>query len=331
MKKALALIVVLFVLSSLSAATRYQMKKYPFYTCLNTNFFRLGGNSAPGSIAKFNFGGKLGYNYTPNFALEIAGNYGKTSPSDSEASGFTAWTTKSEVFLAESEFINFDLAFRYNLLPNLASNPFLKVGLGNLIWNVTDKDESITDFDYDKSFHNLYAFAGVGLENRLNEHVSINLNYKRAMIFGDTENMLGDPESPNNITEIGLELVIKFGKGVIELVDLVNIDAVTFQFNSIKPTSSSKDIIEYVAEAMKKNPDLVLEIRGFTDNTGSDSVNLRMSKKRSMAVKQMLVDRGIAPTRLVTSAMGHQNPVATNSTAEGRALNRRVEFYELQK
>ena len=330
MKKALALIVVLFVLSSLSAATRYQMKKYPFYTCLNTNIFRLGGNSAPGSIAKFNFGGKLGYNYTPNFALEIAGNYGKTSPSDSEASGFTAWTSSS-ILNADTEIINFDFAFRYNLLPNLGSNPFLRVGLGNLLWKVKNEDEIDDDFDYDKNYSNIYAFAGVGLENRLNEHVSINLNYKRAMIFGDTDNMLGDGKSPNDITEIGLELVIKFGKGVIELVDLVNIDAVTFQFNSIKPTSSSKDIIEYVAEAMKKNPDLVLEIRGFTDNTGSDSVNLRMSKKRSMVVKQMLVDRGIAPTRLVTSAMGHQNPVATNSTAEGRALNRRVEFYELQK
>lgn len=331
MKKSLVLIIVIVLISSLSAATRYQMKKYPYYSSINTNIFRLAGNSAPGSIAKFNLGAKFGYNYTPNFAIELSGNYGKTSPSDSEASGFTAWTTKSEVFLANTEVINFDFAFRYNLLPNLGSNPFVRIGLGNMIWKVSDDDESISDFEYDKNNNNLYAFAGIGLENRLSEHISINLNYKRALIFGDKDNLLGDGESPDNITEIGMELVIKFGHGVIEQVDLVNIDAVTFEFNSIKPTSSSKEVIEYVAEAMKKNPDLVLEIRGFTDNTGSDSVNLRMSKKRSMAVKQMLVDRGIAPTRLVTSAMGHQNPIATNSTPEGRALNRRVEFYELQK
>lgn len=328
MKKTLFLIIVVILISSLSAATRYQMKKYPYYTCINTNIFRLADNGAHGSIAKFNFGGRFGYNYTPNFALELSGNYGKTSPSDSE--GFTAWTTESDEFLlAETEVINFDFAFRYNLLPNLGSNPFIKIGLGNLIWNVTNPDD--INSEYGKNNHNIYAFAGLGLENRLSEHFSINLNYKRALIFGDTDNLLGDGESPDNITEIGLELVIKFGRGVIEQVDLVNIDAVTFEFNSIKPTSSSKDVIEYVAEALKKNPDLILEIRGFTDNTGSDSVNLRMSKKRAMAVKQMLVDRGIAPTRLVTSAMGHQNPVATNSTPEGRALNRRVEFYELEK
>ena len=331
MKKYLVFIIVFMLISSLSAATRYQMKKYPYYTSININLFRLAGNDAPGSIAKFNFGGRIGYNYTPNFALELSGNYGKTSPSDSETSGFTAWTSAS-ILNADTEIINFDFAFRYNLLPNLGSNPFLKVGLGNMQWQVTNEDASeADDFNYDKKYNNLYAFAGIGLENRLSEHVSINLNYKRALIFGDTDNLLGDGESPDNITELGLELVIKFGRGVIEHVDLVNIDAVTFEFNSIKPTSSSKDVIKYVAEAMKKNPDLVLEIRGFTDNTGSDSVNLRMSKKRSMPVKQMLVDRGIAPTRLVTSAMGHQNPVATNSTPAGRALNRRVEFYELQK
>ena len=332
MKRIVILILFVIFISSLSAATRYQMKQFPFYSGININAFRLAGNDAPGSLAKPNFGARFGYNYTPNFAFELAGSYGKSNPSDSEASGFTAWTTESDVYLTETEFINIDFAFRYNFLPDLGSNPYVKVGLGNIQWQVTNEDSSVTDdFNYDKKYNNLYAFAGLGLENRLSEHVSINLNYKRSLIFGDKKNMLGDKEAPDNISEFGLELVYKFGHGVIEKVDLVNIEAVTFEFNSIKVTKTSQEVIEHVVEAMKKNSDLVLEVRGFTDNTGSDSVNIRMSKKRALAVKQMLVDQGIAPTRMITSAMGHRNPVATNSTPEGRALNRRVEFYELQK
>ncbi|MCF7911969.1 MAG: OmpA family protein [Candidatus Cloacimonetes bacterium] len=331
MKRFWILVLFIVLISSLSAATRYQMKQYPYYSGLNINVFRLAGNGAPGSLAKFNFGARLGYNYTPYFAFELAGSYGKTSPSDPEASGFSAWSSAKEIN-AETKFINIDFALRYNFLPDLGSNPYLKIGLGNMQWQVTNEDALPTDvFNYDKKYNNLYAFAGLGLENRLSEHFSINLNYKRSLIFGETDNMLADSEAPDYVNEFGLELVYKFGHGVIEAVDLVNIEAVTFEFNSIKPTKNSLKIIEYVAEAMQKNPDLVLEVRGFTDNTGSDSVNLRMSKKRSMAVKQMLVDRGISPSRLITSAMGHRNPVATNSTPEGRALNRRVEFYELQK
>jgi outer membrane protein OmpA-like peptidoglycan-associated protein len=330
MKRIFILILFVILISSLSAATRYQMKQFPFYSGININMFRLAGNGAPGSLAKPNFGARLGYNYTPNFAFELAGSYGKTSPSDSEASGFTAWSTESDIFLAETEFINIDFAFRYNFLPDLGSNPYVKVGLGDVQWQVTNED-ALDDFNYDKKYNNIYVFAGLGLENKLSEHISINLNYKRSLIFGDTENMLGDGEAPDYINEFGLELVYKFGHGVIEAVDLVNIEAVTFEFNSIKVTKTSQDIVEHVAEAMKKNLDLVLEVRGFTDNTGSDSVNLRMSKKRAMTVKQMLVDLGVSPTRMITSAMGHRNPVATNSTPEGRALNRRVEFYELQK
>ena len=321
---------IVFFISSLSGATRYQLKQYPFYSGINVNLFRLSGNVAPGSLARFNFGARFGYNYTPNFAFEIAGNYGKTVPSDADATGFTAWTTGNDT-KAKTDINYFDLTLRYNLLPKLASNPYVSLGLGDMFWTASNDDDISNKFNYNDTYSNIYGFIGVGLENRISEHISINLNFKQSLIFGDTENMLGDGESPDKFTQFGLELIVKFGRGVIESVNLEDVEAVTFEFNSIKITKESEKIIDYITEAMKKNPDLVLEVRGFTDNTGSDAVNLRMSKKRSMAVKQMLVDRGIAPTRIITSAMGHQNPVATNSTPEGRALNRRVEFYELQK
>jgi hypothetical protein len=331
MKKILLYFVLVIGIASLSAASTYRMKQYPFYAGLNLHLFRVSGNNSQGSIAKLNYGGCLGYNYTPSFALELSGNSGKSKPSDPEASGFTAWTTASDI-RSETEFYNLDFAFRYNFLPDRFSNPYLSFGVGKLYWKVSNDDAIITDtYDYTITRNNNYAFASAGLENKINEHFSIILNFKRLFIFGDTFNLLADGESPDAFTQLGLEFVGKFGRGVIEVVDLVGIEAVTFEFNSTKITSESYKIIDHVVMAMKKNPDLVIEVRGFTDNTGSDSVNLRVSKKRALSVKQLLVDRGISPSRIITTGLGHQNPIATNSTAEGRALNRRVEFYELDK
>jgi outer membrane protein OmpA-like peptidoglycan-associated protein len=332
MKKIIALFLSVFLLSALSAATNYKLKQFPFYSGVNINMFRLSGNGASGSTARFNYGIRMGYNYTPSLAFELSGNYGTARPSDPETSGFSAWTSVSQIMPnARTETYNIDLAMRYNLLPQNVSNPYIYGGLGNMNWQVENPDDEVSGFDYEKKYSNLYGFLGIGLENRISQHVSINLNYKHSLIFGDTDNILGDQEAPRQISQFGLGLILKFGRGVIEYVKLEDIEAVTFEFNSIKITRESEPIIDYIVEALKQNPDLVLEIRGFTDNTGSDAVNLRMSKKRAMSVKQLLVDQGIAPTRLITTAMGHQNPVATNSTPEGRALNRRVEFYELDK
>lgn len=329
MKKICFLIIGLLILSGLYSATTFKMKQYPFYAGLSGNLFRIYGNDSSGSVGKFNFGGVLGYKYTPQMGFELKGSYGYTKPSDPEASGFTSWTSESGGS-SETTVMNFDLGMRYNFLPDLGSNPYVFGGLGRQWWQA-DNSEAIDNYDYEATHTNVYGFLGGGFENRISEHVSLNINYKFTHLLSEAYNILGTHDSPTNISQFGVELVYNFGKGIIELVNLEDIEAVTFEFNSVKITSKSEDVIDYVEEALRQNPDLVLEIRGFTDNTGSDAVNMRMSKKRAMVVKQMLVDRGIAPTRLITTAMGHQNPVATNSTAEGRALNRRVEFYELNK
>ena len=333
MKKVIFLFCLMFLVASLSAAYQFKLKHYPFYTGLNVNLFRLSGNNSPGSLAKLNYGGMLGYNYTPHLAFELAGSYGYTKGSDPEASGLKAWTSDNTNISINTSFTDINFAMRYNLLPELLSNPYVKIGLGHLSWS---PDENSPEFSENSS---LYGFAGMGLENRISDHFSFNINICFSQIFKETKNIFGTngyvdesiQNDPDNVNEIGIGFTYNFGHGVIEKVSLKNIEAVTFQFNSIKVTPESKKIIDYIVEAMKRNPDLVLEVRGYTDNTGSDAVNLRMSKKRAMAVKQMIVDRGITPTRLIISAMGHQNPVATNSTPEGRAMNRRVEFFELQK
>jgi len=72
--------------------------------------------------------------------------------------------------------------------------------------------------------------------------------------------------------------------------------------------------------------DLRIRIEGHTDNVGSPEQNRELSRKRAQAVKDYLVHKGIAPSRLTVEGVGPDKPIAPNTIAEGRAANRRVEF-----
>lgn len=69
-----------------------------------------------------------------------------------------------------------------------------------------------------------------------------------------------------------------------------------------------------------------MELSGHTDAKGSDSYNQNLSERRAASVRQYLVGKGIASSRMTSVGHGESQPVATNETDEGRALNRRVEL-----
>ncbi len=106
----------------------------------------------------------------------------------------------------------------------------------------------------------------------------------------------------------------------------VILSGVNFEFNSAKLTAESYPILFYAARTLLSHPELKVDITGYTDNIGSARYNKQLSLKRANAVKNYLVARGIAASRINTIGMGEANPVASNKTAEGRALNRRIEF-----
>jgi outer membrane protein OmpA-like peptidoglycan-associated protein len=93
--------------------------------------------------------------------------------------------------------------------------------------------------------------------------------------------------------------------------------------SSIKP--GGRKAIDNLAQVMQKQPSRGIMIEGFTDSTGSADTNQRLSESRAAAVKQALVERGIDPARIQTRGFGPAFPVASNETAVGRQLNRRVE------
>jgi OmpA-OmpF porin, OOP family len=105
---------------------------------------------------------------------------------------------------------------------------------------------------------------------------------------------------------------------------------VALEFDSgkseLKPGSSAQ--LRVIADAMRKWPDLRIEVGGHTDNRGSEANNVRLSQERADAVKAYLVDTftWITGERLTAVGYGPARPIADNATEEGRAQNRRVEF-----
>lgn len=83
--------------------------------------------------------------------------------------------------------------------------------------------------------------------------------------------------------------------------------------------------IQKLAEFLKQNPERKVLIEGFTDNTGSDALNMRLSQERADAVARELINYGISASRISTRGYGKAFPVASNATAADRAMNRRVE------
>ncbi|HUL11121.1 MAG TPA: OmpA family protein, partial [Methylococcaceae bacterium] len=96
----------------------------------------------------------------------------------------------------------------------------------------------------------------------------------------------------------------------------------------IKPVSYPE--LDDVVKVFEENPGLRVEVDGHTDSRGSDAHNLDLSQRRAAAVRQYLVGHGVAPERLEAQGFGESKPVADNDTAQGMALNRRVELNVLK-
>ncbi len=74
-----------------------------------------------------------------------------------------------------------------------------------------------------------------------------------------------------------------------------------------------------------KSPDQKIKLDGFTDTTGSESINMKVSESRAKAVSDVLIESGVKPEQITLAPKGAESPIASNDTAQGRAQNRRVE------
>ncbi|MDR0430506.1 MAG: OmpA family protein [Tannerellaceae bacterium] len=122
------------------------------------------------------------------------------------------------------------------------------------------------------------------------------------------------PDATIETVNEGEALKVTFDSGIL------------FATNSSTVSEASKSALRNFATSLKGNPDTYVKIIGHTDNTGRVDYNQTLSEKRAQSVYGYLMNQGVTSDRMTFEGKGIHDPVATNSTEQGRALNRRVEI-----
>ncbi len=110
-----------------------------------------------------------------------------------------------------------------------------------------------------------------------------------------------------------------------ELARLLDASRIEFDPGSDQISSSKAALLDLTARAAADCPG-TLRVEGHTDNTGSAAINENLSRRRAEAVRAALIQRGVAPSRLIAAGYGPARPIGDNATEEGRAMNRRIEI-----
>ena len=99
-----------------------------------------------------------------------------------------------------------------------------------------------------------------------------------------------------------------------------------FDFDQAVLRAEDKQRLDAAVAQLKTLPEgAIIQVTGYTDSVGSEKYNQELSMRRAQAAQDYLVANGVDQKRIVLSGMGESNPIASNDTAEGRAMNRRVE------
>ena len=187
-------------------------------------------------------------------------------------------------------------------------------------------------------------------------HVAMAINKSRIRVYFDDKKLIDLPmaltaDMRNNFflnnnfvvpaSEVGMLVGnLRIASGEVDARSLLikdlmeNGKAVTndilFDVNSDKIKTASFAIISQFGDALQNNPALKIKIIGHTDSDGSDAANLILSQKRAAAVKTYITENyAVAGNRIQTDGKGSSQPLAPNTTADGKTKNRRVEFIKL--
>ncbi|QNL47713.1 OmpA family protein [Olivibacter sp. SDN3] len=192
--------------------------------------------------------------------------------------------------------------------------------------------------DMQKEYQANYDELAAALQIEREEHEALKAQLATDLADDDADGVANKfdkcPGTPANTKVDGSGCPLPEAKQVVQQITVTEEDRrvvdeaiKNLEFDLSKATirPSSYPSLDKVANLLiEKN--FSLKLAGHTDNTGSMQLNMRLSKERAEAVKAYLVSKGANPSRIEATGYGPTQPIATNSTAEGRQANRRVEF-----
>lgn len=258
-----------------------------------------------------------GYNYLGNSKEHIAGNeVNKTKLENAELGAKLDWNLTS------------------------AWNLFGKVG-GS--YNYVDQD----DISYNGTEENWSLMLGAGVEYQLSHNWRVRTEYQWFNNVGE-HHTTGNPDvnylsvglsyyfgsaAPAAVAATTAAVVAQEPEPVAEPAPVADpLPAVTlskgaFEHDSTELTPEAKTSLDQTVTHLKESPETKVDVIGYTDSTGSAEYNQKLSEKRAQSASNYLESKGIDESRVTTVGKGEANPIADNSTAEGREQNRRVEVY----
>ncbi len=111
-----------------------------------------------------------------------------------------------------------------------------------------------------------------------------------------------------------------------EIEEIINLPGLNFQTNQDVILPGAEYVLRDAAATLNKHPTLRIEVAGHTDDVGPGDINYSLSERRAVTVRDFLIRYGVDESRITAVGYGEAQPIADNSTAEGRATNRRVEL-----
>jgi len=159
----------------------------------------------------------------------------------------------------------------------------------------------------------------------------------RGCPFDEDEDGVPDYKDKCPGTPVGVEVnrlgcpLEELRKELPEITTMTLSSGVNFEVGKANLLPGARVELEKMILVMKKHPDTRWQIRGYTDNTGSYQMNVKLSYERAYSVVNYLVQNGIEESRLDFKGYGPDNPIADNSTESGRSLNRRVEIQFIEE
>jgi len=129
---------------------------------------------------------------------------------------------------------------------------------------------------------------------------------------------------PGSSAEAKLVAFLNDSTRAVDDTSWIVLDRVHFETNSSKIDPDAENQAKNVSDILKAYPHAVAKIGGYTDSTGSDAANLRLSRERAESAVSSVEHNGLSASRITAEGFGSKNPVADNSTDDGKAQNRRV-------
>jgi OmpA-OmpF porin, OOP family len=237
-----------------------------------------------------------------------------------DAGGEYAYLTTNLNTLGESDIV------RVKLLEKEKPNPVVMVS-GN-VYNKKTKQPLSASLVYQTLPDG--AVAGNGVSNENDGAFKIVLPYdKNYLIRATAEHFFAESENLNldSLIKAGYKEIHKdLYLAPIEIGQVVRLNNVFFDFDKWNLRPESFVELDNVVKILNDNPTIEIEMSAHTDSKGSDDYNYKLSDNRARSVKEYIISKGIAESRIISQGYGETKPETTNDTDEGRQLNRRVEF-----